>query len=556
MNYTIQQPAQTGGRLASVRRLYAYLVSLVSLAAGLSGVSSLVDLLARLWLGTDGQGIYGAGYAPAVASSAGLLLVATPIFLIHWGLAQARQHETDERDSVLRKLFLYAATALSLAGMLLPADLLIEGLAQLAFGAPVNSVELLPAMWLAWSTMAILNAALVAHWHVVLRSDGDFGAEERGGRIVRQLFTVLAGLIGLALLLWGGSSLVRILLTMLIDRMAISTGGAWQAYALAGAVAQVLIGAWLAHANRSQWQEIVQMRPAEGQAALRRVYLYVAVIVGAVATLTPAALVLRELLLMLFSQESAPLTKLFYTMVDPLSFVPVGLNIWLWHWNVIRREADAYGESQESAVVRRLYYYLVAAVGLALLWVGLVELLNAALDALLMAGESTIQPWKEPLANGLSLLVIGAPIWALHWRTVQRVARQGDAAGEAERGSLPRKVYLYGVALIGALIILFQLAQVVYELLLLLMGDPQASILSVQTAHQLAGVVVAAVIWTVHLLDMRGDAEWNRRYEATALPAATIEPERRQALQTRIAYLEAQLAAARTELEQLLPKQE
>ena len=49
-----------------------------------------------------------------------------------------------------------------------------------------------------------------------------------------------------------------------------------------------------------------------------------------------------------------------------------------------------------------------------------------------------------------------------------------------------RKIYLYGVALIGALIILFQLAQVIYRLLLALMGDYTGSLFSTETAHQLA----------------------------------------------------------------------
>ena len=136
-----------------------------------------------------------------------------------------------------------------------------------------------------------------------------------------------------------------------------------------------------------------------------------------------------------------------------------------------------------------------------------------------MAGPTDI--WHEPLANGLSLLAIGAPIWALHWRSVQRVAGQANEQGSAERDALMRKIYLYGVALIGALIILFQLAQVIYRLLLALMGDVTASLFTTETAHQLADCLVAGLIWAVHLLAIRDDA---RLEKATPKPIRQVAP--------------------------------
>ena len=112
MTATYEQATRSNERLAPVRRTYIYLVAFVSLGVALAGMGSLVDALARLWLdqGGDTVGVY--IYNRSLAASAGLLLVATPIFLVHWGLAQARRGEIEERASLLRKLFLYAASAL------------------------------------------------------------------------------------------------------------------------------------------------------------------------------------------------------------------------------------------------------------------------------------------------------------------------------------------------------------------------------------------------------------------------------------------------------------
>ena len=91
MTATYEQATRPSERLAPVRRTYIYLVAFVSLGVALAGMGSLVDALARLWLdqGGDTVGVY--IYNRSLAASAGLLLVATPIFLVHWGLAQARR---------------------------------------------------------------------------------------------------------------------------------------------------------------------------------------------------------------------------------------------------------------------------------------------------------------------------------------------------------------------------------------------------------------------------------------------------------------------------------
>jgi hypothetical protein len=402
--------------------------------------------------------------------------------------------------------------------------------------------------------MGVTNGALLAYWYSVLCSDGDYGTERMSGRIVRQLFMLIVGLAGLVFIVWGAASGTQVLLRMLLDRMTESAGStamgtSWWQNALASSLTQVIVGAWLAYTNRAQWRDLVAVHAEEGQAALRRVYLYAGVVLGAVATLTPAALLLRELLLMVFGDSTGTPADLLEKVITPISFVPVGLVIWLWHWSVLRKEAAAFGESQEGASVRRIYYYLMAATGLALLWVGSVELLHALLDTLLTGLQGPTYVWHEPLANGLSLLAVGAPIWVLHWRSVQRVALQTNAAGSAERDALMRKIYLYGVALIGALIILFQLAQVIYKLLLALMGDVTGSLLSPQTAHQLADCLVAGVIWGVHLLAIRTDAQVEKATPRAVVPAEAVAADSTPA--ERRALLEQKKQQLEQELEQV-----
>lgn len=554
MAATFERTALHGERLAPVRRTYVYIVALVSLVVVLVGASGLVDTLARIWLSDAGSGFSAFSFRRGVASNAGMLLVATPIFLLHWGLAQSRRSEVSERSSLLRKLYLYAASAVSLIWMLVLGYQLIEQIAGLAFGRPLADATVWPDQWLSLTITAAANGALVAYWGATLQGDGDYGAENTPGRTVRQLYMLFMGLAGLVLIILGTSGGIQVLLRQLLPVSTAAVIGNWWQDALAASLAQILIGAWLAFNVRAQWHDIVAGHPAEGRAAIRRLYLYAGVVIGAVATLTPAALLLREVLLIRFGASIGTTGMLLNKMIMPASFVPVGLIVWLWHWGVLRREADAYGESREGATVRRIYYYLMAATGLALLWVGSVELLHALLDAVLTSSVGASKVWHEPLANGLSLLAVGAPIWPLHWRSVQHVARQANADGAAERNALMRKIYLYGVSLVAALILLFQLAQVIYRLLLVLMGDPNAALFSTETAHQLADCLIAGIVWGVHLLAIRSDGRMDKLTpQAASAPAQSVElhrlalEERRQLLVAQLAQIDQELSLLQVE---------
>ena len=208
-----------------------------------------------------------------------------------------------------------------------------------------------------------------------------------------------------------------------------------------------------------------------------------------------------------------------------------------------------YGDTRESEFVRRLYYYAVAATGLLLLWSGLVDLVRALLDLAIIGGASVEEGFRaHQFASGVSLIAVGAPVWSLHWRTAQRVAEKDDESGRAERASWPRRVYLYAIALIGALLILFELAQVVYRLLLWALGDPNADVFGAETLDGLVRAAAAAAFWAVHLLAIRNDTRMVDEKAEEAAREAEQKERRREDLAARIEELETELTALRVEL--------
>src|SRR4051794_6368216 len=127
-----------GGARTFVRRLYFYGMALISLIAIMIATDNLLRVLDQIWFGDAAQSVSLAidSYTRnAIAGSGGVLLVATPIFLVHWAVIQ-RRREPEELHSGMRKFFLYVASAVAVGYVVVNAYTLLQGIAQLAVGMP------------------------------------------------------------------------------------------------------------------------------------------------------------------------------------------------------------------------------------------------------------------------------------------------------------------------------------------------------------------------------------------------------------------------------------
>jgi hypothetical protein len=209
----------------------------------------------------------------------------------------------------------------------------------------------------------------------------------------------------------------------------------------------------------------------------------------------------------------------------------------------------------ESNTIRRIYYYVVAATGLTLVWLGSVRVVQVGLDQLFEASAvATPDFWQLPLATGLSLLIVGVPVWLLHWRSVQKIARREDEAGMAERSSLPRRIYLYGVAFVGAILILSYLAQVIYRIFLFGMGGNAADNFTGLLAEDIARSLIAAVLWFVHLKALRDDGALGA--EGAPFLGGGSDGRRRNQIERKIDNLEHELIRLRTQLVEIDAEEE
>jgi hypothetical protein len=168
--------------------------------------------------------------------------------------------------------------------------------------------------------------------------------------------------------------------------------------------------------------------------------------------------------------------------------------------------------------VRRLSWYLVASVGLAATLIGLGGVVSALIRAL--GAPAFGDDLREQVAWSLSALIAGLPVWALIWRRAQGAAEVDGPGGDDERGSLARRIYLYGFLFAATLTILSGLVYIVSRLLRVALGDPPEGNLVADLAQAIAFSAIAAGVLAYHGGILRG--EGRRRQAAEAMRAAEL----------------------------------
>ncbi len=143
-----------------------------------------------------------------------------------------------------------------------------------------------------------------------------------------------------------------------------------------------------------------------------------------------------------------------------------------------RRERDDPG----IGTIRRLYFYGVSFVALLMTANGIVQIARFPLDGLL--GPDLLASSSSGLAAGLALTVVGLPLWAIHWRIVQRDVAQVPA----ERRSTVRKAYMYVVLGVALALMLAALVGV----LRWLFGGQEFD------AYNWAAAIVWPLVWAYH----------------------------------------------------------
>jgi len=414
--------------MRTIRRLYFYAVTLVSLEVVLWGLIGL----ARSAFSAQVVG----GGAARLAQALALILVGVPFFGLHWWIAQRDSRaEMEEHASGLRAFFLYAALLVTLIPIVQNGLALLNRILLQAFRLPQTAMFGASQSWSDNVIAMLMNALVAAYFITVLRADWKSVTPRDTLIILRRIYRYIWVIYALVMLVAG----VQQSLQYALEIPAITIGSAHNA-SFANGVTLLLMGAPLWFFAWRTVQEALT-GDAERESTLRLAVLYVLSLAGVITVMTSGGVVLAILLRRLLG-ESMNIPNVLRQIGGPLSIgIPLA-GVWVYYGRWLGCALAEVQEAPRRAGMRRLYYYILSALGLGATFTGLAMLLSfiigISIGDLLWAG--TLRP---RLAASLATLCASLPLWLLTWRPMQTEALTPGDRGDHARRSLVRKAYLY-----------------------------------------------------------------------------------------------------------------
>jgi hypothetical protein len=474
--------------MQTVRRIYFYLVSIISLEVVVWGVI----YLARTLFNAESP----AFTSNLLATGLSLILVGLPIFLLHWLIIQrSALNDIDERATLVRAVFLFAVqlavlipVVQNILAILIRSIMPVLDLnARMAFiGGEQTLLDNLVAI--------IVNLVAWAYFTQILRADWQAGIETENLLDVRRLYRYIWMLYGLVYLVAGVWNLLRYLLHQFEGAGAVYND--W----LGNGIPMAVIGGiiW------SQSWRIIQRRsddPGERQSTLRLVVLYLITILSAIIVTITSTMTVTAILQLILGQGASFTAFLSENSSQLALLVPLAV---LWtYFEEQRKEQVANGvEINRQSEVERLYRYILALLGLAVTFVGSWLLLETLVQLLFGTRMSFIA--EELLSPALAALIVGLPVWLLNWVPLQNRARDASNAGEQARRSILRKIYLYIILFLSILGVMIAGGRLFFLVLSQVLGDPTPEF-GLEVTRRLVTLLLIALWLSYHLVALRRD---------------------------------------------------
>jgi hypothetical protein len=274
--------------MRSIRRLYFYLVALISLEVVIWG---LINLLRT----TFASGLTFPG-ADTLAQGLALILVGVPIFAVHWLWVQnASAKDPEEHSATLRALFLYAALLATLIPVVQNTLALLNRSLIVVTG--MESTRAFVGGTQSWvdNTIAIvLNLLAAGYFYNVVRTDWASLSDKENFADIRRLYRFIWVLYSLLMAVFGVQQMLRF-----VFYVPSAVLGELGRETIINGLALVLVGTpiWVYSWNLCQ-QALDE--PAERESNLRLGVLYLLALAGVIAVLSSSGvaidLVLRRLL--------------------------------------------------------------------------------------------------------------------------------------------------------------------------------------------------------------------------------------------------------------------
>ena len=480
--------------MRTIRRLYFYIVALISLEVVLWGVIGLLRSIFSSRL---------VNTADALAQALALVLVGLPIFLFHWLWSQrAAMKDDEERSASLRAIFFYAV----LLGTLIPVvQNLLALISRLLLGVTkISYSRALMGGYQTWqdNLIAIIINSVVAYYFWVSLKDAWSSLDNECDTFsdVRRLYRYLWLLYSLLMTIFGVQQILRYILYLPVPKYILGTVGQEM---FANGLSLLLVGTPLWVYTWGICQDAL-LAPAERDSNLRLGVLYL-LSLGCVITVLTAGGLLLNVILRWVLGESMQGYEFMQEVGGPLSLgIPLAM-VWAYYGSWLNKQITSDEVITRREGKQRLYYYILSLLGLAAAFIGVASLLSFIIDLLTFNAFWGDTVMRDRLASSLATLAVGLPLWLMTWRPMQAQAMEESDSGDHSRRSTIRRVYLYLALFAGVIGGMASAVGLVYQVIsTLLSGDVGSDFLS-RLLNMLQLLVLFITLLVYHLNCLRRD---------------------------------------------------
>ena len=477
--------------MKTVRRLYFYAVAFISIEVVLWG---LINLLRSIVDETVG------GQTLALAQALALILVGMPIFLFHWLWAQRlAARDPEEQAAGVRAVFFYGILLATLIPLVQNILALIDRLFLDATRLDVGRAIFGHAQSWQDSVIAILmNALVAAYFWNVLRHEWPRLPDTKSFADVRRLYRYIWLLYSLLMTIFGAQQVLHFLFYVPSDVL-----GDIGREALINGLALLLVGTpiWV-----YTWSVIQksQSDPREHDSNLRLGVLYLLALSGVITVLSTTTLVVQIVLSQILGADRST-TDFIHAIGNPVSVgVPLAL-VWAYYGYWLDRHIESIGGEVRQAGMKRVYRYILSAIGLGGAFVGVAMLVKFLIDYLTGGFLVLTDSLRSNLSTAIALIIVWVPLWLATWRPIQAEALSPDDRGDHARRSIVRRAYLYLALFAGVVGGMISAVALLFQLLKVLLGTAPESSFAASVLNDLQLLVLFSILLVYHLGILRRD---------------------------------------------------
>ncbi|MBN1666235.1 MAG: hypothetical protein JW862_04080 [Anaerolineales bacterium] len=326
-----------GNAYADTRRIYRYSWLIYGLGLVVVGSQSLL----RFILGLS-QAIGNAGDA-LLPNGLALLLAGIPVWVYSTRLIQHSLQAEAERQSIIRRILLYALSLIGLAGVLVPTGITLDNLLMVLLQSSGNWQSFLAEISEPLSA-AIPLGTIWLYYGQILRTEVDALPDTPRRAALRRLYYYILSAFGLGASLIGTQMLLSYLLEVLLSPASMLRSSLDEA--LAAALATLLVGLplWIL-----SWRPLVNEAAQAGEpgdharrSIIRKAYLYLALFVGVIGVMVNAGQLVFNLLSTLLGERPADL--LWEVSRNGSNLLIFGALL-AYHWRVLHRDQRKSGDA-------------------------------------------------------------------------------------------------------------------------------------------------------------------------------------------------------------------